>query len=220
MKSICIRLGCFVMAGLFVAFATSAAAADEQMVKSSRTEPVPDAGKALVIFVRSSFVVGAYSAPVLDLDVKIAEPKPAQMPVEDKIVGILFGYSKIAYQAAPGEHTFISVPSGGGPALVAKANLQEGKTYFVLVKPNWGFAPSFSLVPARNELAAEVRLDSPDLAGWLKGTDFYEPTPLAEGWLNSNRPSIASKKAEALAKWNALPEAEKKKLTLLETDSK
>ncbi len=185
-------------------------AQDQQMVKAKSPEAMPEPGKALVVFVRSSFVVGAYSAPVLDLDAKGA----------DRIVGILSGYSKVAYQAEPGEHTFMSAPAGGGPGLIAKGHLQAGKTYFVLVKPNWGFAPSFSLVPARDDAKAEVRVDSPELAGWLKGTDFYEPTPLAEGWLNGNRPSILTKKAEALAKWNTLPEEEKKKLTLLETDGK
>ena len=200
--------------------ATPAMAADQQMVKSARSDAAPEEGRALVIFVRSSFVVGAYSAPVLDVDVKNAEPKPGQLPVEDRVVGILSGYSKIAYQAAPGEHTFISVPAGGGQAWVAKAMLEKGKTYFVLVKPNWGFAPSFTLVPARNDPKAEVRLDSADLAGWLKGTEFYEPTDLAVGWLNGNRASILAKKAEALAAWEKLPPAEKEKLTLLETDGK
>ena len=190
--------------------APGAALAQDLMVKSTRTEAAPEPGKALVVFVRSSFVVGAYSAPVLDVDFKGA----------DRMVGVLSGYSKIAYQAEPGEHTFMSVPAGGGPALVAKARLDAGKTYFVLVKPNWGFAPSFTLVPARNDPAAEVKVDSPELTGWLKGVDFYEPTPLVEGWLNANRASITTKKAEALTKWNALPEEEKRKLTLLETDGK
>ena len=202
MKKLIAVLACFVAAG--------AAFAQEQMVKSTRAEAAPEPGKALVVFVRHSFVVGAYSAPVIDVDVKGT----------DRIVGILSGYSKIAYQAEPGEHTFMSVPAGGGGALVAKAKLEQGKTYFVLVKPNWGFAPTFTLVPARNDPAAEVKVDSAELAGWLKGTEFYEPTPIAEGWLNSNRASITSKKAEALAKWNALPEEEKRKLTLLETDGK
>lgn len=196
------------------------AADDAQMVKSAITEYAPEAGKALVIFVRSSFVVGAYAAPVVDLDVKKIDPKPEELPVDDRVVGILSAYSKVAYQAEPGEHTFLSVPFGGGSALVAKANLQAGRTYYVLVKPNWGFAPSFTLIPLRNDPKAEFRLDSPELAGWLKGTEFFEPTQFAQGWLNGNRQSVMAKKAEALAKWNAMPEDEKKKFTLLETDSK
>jgi hypothetical protein len=88
------------------------------------------------------------------------------------------------------------------------------------VKPNWGFAPSFTLVPARNDAAAEVRLDSPELAGWLKGTEFYEQTQLAPGWLNANRDSVAAKKEEALKSWNAMPEAERAKYTLQESDGK
>lgn len=195
-------------------------AADDQMIKSAITEHTPEAGKALVIFVRSSFVVGAYAAPIVHVDVKKTSPKPEELAVDDKVVGILSAYSKIAYQAEPGEHTFMSVPFGGGPALVAKATLQAGKTYYVLAKPNWGFAPSFTLLPLRNDPKAEFRLDSPELAGWLKGTDFYEPTQFAQGWLNGNRTSVMAKKAEALAKWNALPEEEKKKFTLLETDGK
>ena len=40
------------------------------------------------------------------------------------------------------------------------------------------------------------------------------------GWLNGNRPGILAKKADAPARWAALPEEERQKLTLLETDSK
>jgi hypothetical protein len=215
---IVIRSLSWVVASCLVA--ASAAAQDAQMVKSTRTEAVPDAGKALVIFVRHSFVMGAYQAPVMDVDLKNPDPKPGQLPVEDKVIGILSGYSKVAYQAEPGEHTFMTVPASGGTALVAKAKLQAGKTYYFLVKPIWGFSPAYALIPARQDPKAEVRVDSTELAGWLKGTEFYEPTPLAEGWLNGNRPSILTKKAEALAKWTALPEDEKNKLTLLETDGK
>ena len=194
-----------------IAFAASMPlAAQDYMAKSARTEVAPEPGKALVIFVRSSFVVGAYSAPVVEVGAGS----------DDKLVGILSMYSKVAYQAEPGERTFMSTPFGGGSALIAKGRLQAGKTYFVLVKPNWGFAPSFTLVPARNDPAAEVRVDSAELAGWLKGTEFYEPTQLAPGYINANRESLASKKAEALAKWNALPEAEKAKYTLQESDGR
>jgi hypothetical protein len=201
---------------LLMGLSGAVAWAQEQMVKSARTEAAPEPGKALVTFVRHSFVMGAYRAPVLH----VGESRPGQPPADDRVVGILSGYSKIAYQAEPGEHTFMTVPASGGTALVAKANLQAGKSYFFLVKPIWGFSPAYALVPARDDAAAEVRLDSPDLAGWLKGTEFYEPTEFAQGWLNGNRQSINEKKAEALAKWNALPDEEKKKLTLLETDSR
>jgi hypothetical protein len=216
MKRFATRLLCLVALWSMGAAANAA----DQMVKSARTEFVPEAGKALVIFVRASIVVGAYSAPIIDLDAKVPEPKPGQPEVEDRMVGILSGYSKVAYQAAPGEHTFMSVAAGGGPGLLAKATLQEGKTYYVLVRPNWGFSPSFTLQPLRNDPKAEFRLDSPELAGWLKSTDFYEPTPVAEAWLNGNRPSVQGKKSEALAKWKSLPDAEKMQYTLLETDSK
>jgi hypothetical protein len=213
MERIFIGIACLFMS-------STCALAQEQMIKSKGTEAAPAPGKALVIFVRHSFVMGAYQAPVLDVDVKNADPKPGQLPVEDRVVGILSGYSKIAYQAEPGEHTFMTVPASGGSALVAKATLQAEKTYFFLVKPIWGFSPAYALTPARQDPKAEIRVDSADLAGWLKGTEFFEPTEFAAGWLNGNRPSVLAKKAEALAAWEKLPPAEKEKLTLQETDGK
>jgi len=190
---------------LVVALGFGSANAQDAMVKSNRKEASPEPGKALVIFVRSSMVVGAYSAPVIDVDVKNPEPKPGQAALDDRVVGILSSYSKVAYQAEPGEHTFMSMPSGGGAALVLKANLQAGRTYFVLVKPNWGMSPSFTLMPMRNDPKSEFRLDSPDLALWLGRTDFYEPTDFAQGWLNGNRQSVNQKKADALREWAKLP---------------
>ena len=189
----------------------------QQMVKSERTEIPPEPGKALVIFVRSSMVVGAYSSPVVHIDVKSKDP--AAGAVEDRLVGILSAYSKVAYQAEPGEHTFLSVAAGGSGHVV-KALLDPGKTYYILVRPIWGFVPSFSLHPFRKDPDAEFKLDSSDLAGWLKRTDFYEPTPAAQEWMNANRPSVTSKKNEALEKWKAMSDEERRKLTLLATDTR
>jgi hypothetical protein len=201
-------------------FAGAAGAQQEPMVKSTRTEVAPEPGKALVIFVRSSFVMGAYSSPVFHVDAKNPDPKPGQPAVDDRLIGILSKYSKVAYQAEPGDQTFMSVPAMGGEALIAKARLQAGKTYYFLVKPNWGMSPSYSLMPLRKDPSAEFRLDAPDLGKWLAGTEFYEATEYAQGWVNENRSSIMQKKAEALRKWNAMPEAERKLLMLEETDSK
>ena len=191
----------------------------QQMVKSERTEFSPEPGKALVIFVRSSFVVGAYSSPVVHLDVKTTEAATGKVEIEDKLVGILSMRSKVAYQAEPGEHMFMAV-GGGGPGHVAKATLEQGKTYYVLVRPNWGFIPSYSLMPLRKDPGAEFKVDSSDLDGWLKATDFFEPTQEAQGWLNGNRPSVISKKNEALEKWKVMTDEERKKLTFLATDTR
>jgi hypothetical protein len=203
------------LAFLALLAAAPLAGASEPMVKSTRTDFSPDPGKALVIFVRSSFVVGAYSSPVVALDVKTADNK-----VEDKLVGILSAYSKVAYQANPGENTFLAVAFGGGDGHIARARLEAGRTYYILVKPNWGFVPSFSLMPLLNDPKAEFRVESPELAGWLKSTEFIEPTQAAEGWLNGNRDSVNTKKLAALEKWKTMPDDEKRKLTLLETDAR
>ena len=210
------QLARFMIAAILAGAGTLAGA--QQMVKSTRNEIAPDPGKALVVFVRSSFVVGAYSAPVVHLDVKTTGAAGA-VQMEDKLVGILSMYSKVAYQVEPGEHMFMSV-GGGGPGHLAKATLEQGRTYYVLVRPNWGFVPSFSLFPLQRDPGAEFKLDSPELAGWLKGTDFHEPTPVAHEWMNGNRPSIVSKKGEALQKWNAMSDAERRKFTLLATDAR
>lgn len=196
----------------------SALAGAQQMVKSTRAEVAPDPGKALIVFVRSSIVVGAYSAPVVHLDVRSTDAAGA-VQLEDKLVGILSMYSKVAYQVEPGEHMFMSV-GGGGSGHLARATLEQGKTYYMLVRPNWGFIPSFSLYPLQRDPGAEFKLDSPELAGWLKGTDFQEPTPVAHEWMVANRPSITAKKGEALQKWNAMSDTERRKFTLAASDTR
>jgi len=203
-----------IVVGMLIGGMSAFACAGDKMAKSEQSEVAPAPDKALVIFMRSSIVVGAYSAPVIDADVKTIVN--GETKTEDKMVGILSMYSKVAYQAEPGEHTFISTAGSGR---IAKANLIAGKTYYILVRPNWGMSPSFSLRPLRADPTAEVCLDSPDFESWLK-TSFYEPTEEALSWMKENRDSIIEKKTDLLRKWETLPNEEKVALTLLPTDVK
>jgi len=190
------------------------AQADEKMIKLERSEFVPAPGKALVIFMRSSIVAGAYSAPVIDADVKTTVN--GESKTEDKLVGILSMYSNVPYQADPGEHVFISAAGSGR---IAKATLLEGKTYYILVRPNWGMSPSYSLRPLHADPKAEVRLNHEDLPKWLT-SDFKEPTAEGHAWAKENAASITEKKIAVLQLWETLPEDEKAALTLLPTDTK
>lgn len=184
--------------------------AQDRMVKVEKPVLTPAADKALVVFVRSSLVVGAYDAVIYDTTESTKDG-------EEKVVGIVGSHGKIAYQAAPGKHWFFST-GGGGQASHLLANLVAGKTYYVRVKPHWGFVPRFSLRPVSTEAGAEYPFDQQEVDTWKTADDYYEATPAIEVWKKDNLDSIIEKKRESLARWQELDAEQKNSLTLKESE--
>lgn len=180
------------------------------MVKVEKPVLTPQPGKALVVFVRSSLVVGAYDSVIYDT---VEDTKDG----EEKVVGILGAYGKVAYQAEPGKHWFFST-GGGGEASHLLANLKEGKTYYVRVKPHWSFVPRFSLRPVSREPGAEYPFDQQEIDTWKTADDYYEATPAIEVWKKDNLDSIIDKKRQSFAKWQELNPQQQESLTLKESE--
>ncbi|MBS1198376.1 MAG: hypothetical protein H6R18_2161 [Proteobacteria bacterium] len=184
--------------------------AQDRMVKVEKPVLTPQPDKALVVFVRSSIVVGAYSAVIYDT---VESTKDG----EEKVVGIVGSHAKIAYQADPGKRWFFTT-GGGGQANHLLANLVAGKTYYVMVKPHWGFIPSFSLRPVSREVGAEYPFDQKEIDAWKTEEDYYETTPDMEVWKKENIESIIEKKRDSLARWQSLDAEQKDALTLKESE--
>jgi hypothetical protein len=186
---------------LLVLVSPSAFARKVLAVDAKDQQPVPEEGKALVVFMRASFVGSAISASVYDA------------PDNDThFIGVVQNKQKMAYQATPGAHRFMVIAEN---ADFLDANLEAGKTYYVLISPRMGvWKARFSLFPIRHASADEYNLQSADFKEWQAKTRFVVTSPDGEAWYEDNKASVAEKKADYLQKWNVMLPADKAELTL------
>jgi len=167
--------------------------------------PKPEEGKALVIFLRTSFVGSAISASVYDAP-----------DAETRFIGIIQNKQRVAYQAEPGQHRFMVIAEN---ADFVDATLEAGKTYYVLVSPRMGaWKARFSLLPIHNDPAAEESLHSADFKEWMAKTQLVEATESNLAWYERTKANIEEKKADYLKKWNVMLPADKAELTLKAED--
>ena len=163
--------------------------------------PKPEAGKALVVFLRPSFFGGAISSSVYDA------PDGATT-----FLGVLKYEDKLAVQMEPGVHRLMVIAEN---ADFLDATLAADKTYYVLIKARPGvWKARFSLIPIHNRADAEYNLQSADFKEWQSGTRYVSMTPEAHTWYEKNQASVEKKKADYLLKWEKMAPADRAVLVL------
>lgn len=186
---------------LSLLFASTFAFAAETGKFAENQSPVPEEGKALVIFIRSSFVGSAISASVYDAP-----------ETETKFIGIIQNKQRVAYQAEPGAHRFMVIAEN---ADFADATLEAGKTYYVLVSPRMGmWKARFSLLPVRTDATAELNTQSEDFKKWMANTSLVDATDKNLAWYEKTKASIEEKKTDYSKKWAVMLPADKAELTI------
>jgi hypothetical protein len=172
-----------------------------RMVRSSADHNAVPPGKALVVFMRPSRYGGAIQSTIYD----VKQP-------QDAYLGIVSGKTKIGYVTEPGQHLFMVI---GENADFLDAQLEAGKTYYVLVSPRMGmWKARFSLLPIHNDANAKYNLKSKDFSDWQQDTAWVDKTAEAEQWYAENKGSVEAKKQDYLVKWNARSAADKAELFL------
>lgn len=162
--------------------------------------------KALVIFMRSSFVGGAISSTVVD----VTNDDP-------KLVAAFASGHKVAHYTDAGKHMYMVVGENGD---FLEADLEAGKIYYAIVTPRMGFWKArFSLHPLKlKHPEEEFMLDSEELREWLADTKFIQPNEKAAVWFEKNKPSISQKLNEYIEKWNNKSEEDKDEFRLAPED--
>ncbi len=172
------------------------------MAKSDRSIiSAPD--RAVLVFMRRYSFGSSNASSVFDVSEN-----------ETKLVGILYNNeTKIMYDVAPGEHTFMVV---GESADFLKATVLAGKIYYLLVQPRVGFwKDRYSFRPLR-----QSDLASPDFSDWDQHTVLVENTPQSEEWARKNSLDIERKRARYWPIWNALSLELRESMTLKPEDGR
>ncbi|MEH6416228.1 hypothetical protein [Pseudomonas sp. CGJS7] len=186
---------------LLLLCAPTAFAKSVKMPLAADQDPKPEAGKALVVFLRSSFVGSAISSSVY-----------AAPDSDTRFLGVVQNKNKLAVQVEPGEHRFMVIAEN---ADFLDAKLDAGKTYYVLISPRPGaWKARFSLLPIHNRADAEYSLLSDDFKKWTAAGKYVSMSPEAEAWYEANKASVAEKKADYLVKWNKMLPKDRAELVL------
>jgi hypothetical protein len=140
-------------------------------------------GKASVVFMRPSLLGAAIASSVFEL----------RSP-DDVFVGHVPAKKKLVHHVAPGPVRFMVVSEA---ADFMQADLEAGKTYYVLVTPRVGWwRARFSLRPITAE-----ELGGKQFQEWFDDCAWIETTDEARGWARQNASSVQEKKVEYLQKW-------------------
>lgn len=185
-----IRIG-FVVFALSLLSACATSGSLSKHLTPVATDPKPEPGKALVIFMRPSQFGFLIQSTVYD---------------DTEYVATVSAGSRVGYQAKPGEHMFMVV---GESADFMRAELMEGKTYYALVTPRMGaWKARFSLRPVNGDIT-QAELDA-----WMAETRPAVPNQQGALWAKKNHASVMAKHAEYLPQWKGKAEASRQAQTL------
>lgn len=148
------------------------------LMKPSANQNITPASKkkAKIVFMRTSFVAGAINAELFE----IAKGKM-------KFIGSIPMGSKIVFETTPGKKVFMAY---GTAADFMIADVRAGKTYYSIVRPNWGTG-GFAPTPVRRDGTTDFNTDSPDFKEWVSGTELLEPIPAdAKAWFKKEQKNI------------------------------
>jgi len=132
--------------------------------------PAPD--KVNVVFMRTSFVAGAIGAEIFEV-----------VDGQLNFIGALPMGKKIVYETTPGKKVFMAY---GTAADFMLGDLTSGRTYYSIVRPNWGTGGMIP-TPIRADGTSEYHTKSADFAKWVSETKMIAPNAEAKDWFSKER---------------------------------
>ncbi len=148
------------------------------LMKPSQNQSITAASKnkAKIVFMRPSSVIGAINSELFE----IAKGKI-------KFIGSVPMGKKISYETTPGKKVYMAY---GNAADFMIANVRAGKTYYVIVRPNWGTG-GFAPTPVRTDGTTDYNTSIPDFKEWIADTELVETIPAdARKWFKKEQKNI------------------------------
>lgn len=161
-------------------------------VPESEVEAAPAPGKALIVFMRA----GRYAWMV-----------EGEVWHGERFIGLMGARSKIAWPVDPGQHHFM-VTSEVADFMVA--DVEAGKTYYVLVKARPGGAMArFSFRPLlADDLANDPRVDT-----WFAACKWMAPSRYGEIWADVSASRVAELRDADWQRWLDKPDEGRERLS-------
>jgi uncharacterized protein YceK len=196
-----VQLSAAVAAFCLLASGCASVMRDAPSQEISRSSP----DKAKVVFMRTSMVAGAIGCDLFEV-----------VNGELRFIGQLPTGNKVAFETTPGKKVFMAY---GTAADFMLADLSAGKTYYSIVRPNWGTG-GFAPTPIRAVGGpTEPDLKSKDFQDWLSGTKLIEASPKeAEAWFAENKQRLQGIYTDYWSRFERKNDREKWDRTLMRED--
>jgi hypothetical protein len=159
----------------------------------------PRADRVKIVFMRTSFVAGAVGCDMFEV-----------VNGELRFIGQLPMGSKLVYETTPGDKLFMSY---GMAADFMLAKVAAGRTYYSIVRPNWGTS-GFYPTPVRLSATGEPDQNSKEFRDWLSSTKLIEPTEAAEPWFQENKTKLRDVYGDYWGRFQRKTAAEKAERTM------
>jgi hypothetical protein len=167
------------------------------------TPPAPE--KAKIVFMRSSMVAGAIGCDLFEV-----------VNGELRYIGQLPTGNKVAYETTPGDKVFMAY---GTAADFMLAKVVAGRTYYSIVRPNWGTG-GFAPTPIRQVDTINPDQRSKEFQEWTTGTKLIEPTDGTQAWFAENKSRMQAIYTDYWSRFQRKNEQEKAERTLLPQDGR
>ena len=175
------------------------------LMRDASTQEIAPAtqGQTQVVFMRSSMVLAAVGCDMFEV-----------VGGELRYIGQLPTGKKLVYETTPGKKVFMA---WGTAADFMLANLDGGKTYYSIVRPNWGTG-GFAPTPIRGSSTAEPDLNSAEFQKWLSETKRIEPNEKAQEWFAKNKDRLQAIYTDYWSRFGNKTSKEKAQRTLMPED--
>ena len=167
------------------------------------TPPATD--KAKIVFMRTSMVAGAIGCDLFEV-----------VNGELRYIGQLPTGNKVVFETTPGDKVFMAY---GTAADFMLAKVVAGRTYYSIVRPNWGTG-GFAPTPIRQQDSMYPDQRSKEFQEWMSGTKLIEPTEAAQAWFAENKARMQGIYTDYWSRFQRKNEQEKFDRTLMPQDGR
>ena len=187
----------------FVTLSLGACSSNLMLVSPSGNIDLPETNKAVIVFMRSSFVASAIGAELFEIT-----------NGELELVGALPNGSKISHVTEPGEKVYMAY---GTAADFMIAKVEKGKTYYSIVRPNWG-SGAFIPTPIKIDGTTAYNTGIDEFDKWVSGTKLLVKKPDTSEWFQKNKEKYQEIYQLYWQKFSTKTAAQKQQRTLMPSD--
>ena len=188
---------------VFAVLLVGACSSNLMLVSPSGIIDSPETNKAVIVFMRSSFVASAIGAELFEI-------KNGEL----ELVGALPNDSKISHVTEPGEKVYMAY---GTAADFMIAKVGKGKTYYSIVRPNWG-SGAFIPTPIKTDGTTDFNTGIDEFDKWISGTKLLVRKPDTSEWFQKNKEKYQKIYERYWKKFSAKTAAQKQQRTLMPSD--
>lgn len=192
------------------------------------SEEVPE-GSARIVFLRMSSVSAGETAGIFEVqkDESQQEEVAQDKGQEDtevlghEFIAMLPNQSKFTVDLPPGSHRFMAISQGKKlhSAEYVQAELEAGKTYYVVVKPEPAYGKTvFRLHPVHASPVAEYQINSESVRYMIESSRNVDNTGESTAWANRYEGDIADLIERTRGQWDKLSQQQRNYFTLQSSD--